>query len=63
MQTSLVEQSRQDLPTVVQGVHCGYHGAEEIHGGIQGFATPAGGHPVHPAWGSAEAIVNCKEKI
>lgn len=55
-QISLVLQSRQDAPVVVQGVHCGNQGAAETHGGIQGLApaagqpapAPAPGHPPKP---------------
>ncbi|KAF9789106.1 hypothetical protein SFRURICE_005708 [Spodoptera frugiperda] len=34
-----------ELPTVVQGTHCGYQGALATHGGIQGLAPPL----PHPA--------------
>lgn len=40
--TSLVLQSRQELPIVTQGPHCGYQGAAEIHGGIHGFTAALG---------------------
>lgn len=41
VQTSLVLQSMQALPTAVQGVHAGYHGADASHGGSHGLAPPA----------------------
>lgn len=62
VQTTLVWQSTQADPVVVQAAHCGNHGAAATHGGIHGFipGPPQALIQAPPGSGNAEAAATFK---